>query len=243
VSRPVTEIVIGVSATKSSWSQDLRKYVRDHTQGIAVEVIMDPGRLLRPGDRRGFDVVLLDDLMRLFGAPELAAAQDSGAVVIGLFDEKSGMGREFLARLGANRLVPTSTPPSQLVEMIREVGPSPVIMARPPSLSRALSRSKPQRGWISAWTKVSGGAGLTETVVAVAEALSPGRRVLLIEAEEIGPILASRLRRSAESGLALALNRISRGQPAFPEALSLGLDDGSKRQCPEDRGSTIPFNW
>jgi hypothetical protein len=223
----MTDLVIGVSATKSSWSQDLRKYVRDHTQGIAVEVIMDPGRLLKPGDRRRFDVVLIDDVMRLFGAQELAAAQDNGAVIIGLFDERSGMGREFLARLGANRLVPSSTPPAQLVEMIQEVGPLRTTVARPKRLSGTLSRPNPRRGWISAWTKVSGGVGLTETVIATAETLSAHKRVLLIEAEEIGPIMAARLRRSAESGLAPALNRIGRGQTAFPEALSAGVDDGS----------------
>ena len=42
-----------------------------------------------------------------------------------------------------------------------------------------------------AWTKVSGGTGLTEATVAAAQYLAKRANVLLIEADEVGPVLAS----------------------------------------------------
>lgn len=45
-------------------------------------------------------------------------------------------------------------------------------------------------------------------------------RVLYIEADELGPSAATRLRRGPDCGLARALGRIAHGHPALPEGLS-----------------------
>jgi hypothetical protein len=51
--------------------------------------------------------------------------------------------------------------------------------------------------------------------------------VLLIEVDEVAPVLVSRLLRSAEMGLAWAVSRAAQGLPALPEALSGPRGDGT----------------
>ena len=74
----------------------------------------------------------------------------------------------------------------------------------------------------------SGGAGLTEAFVGAAEALvRRGQSVLVVEADEVHPVLANRLRRSAQSGLPWALSVPEQAKPVFPEGLSGPTATGS----------------
>jgi len=68
---------------------------------------------------------------------------------------------------------------------------------------------------------------LTEAVVAAAEHMSKRARYLLVEAEELSPILVSRLLRSPETGLPWAVSRAGQGLRALPEALSGPREDGT----------------
>ncbi len=45
----MVDLIIGLAATKATWSTAFRSYVRDHTQGITVEIIMDRFGLARSG--------------------------------------------------------------------------------------------------------------------------------------------------------------------------------------------------
>jgi len=221
---------IGLVATKAPWSAALRSYVRDHCQGVAVEVVMD-----RPGLARALskiDVLVLDDVMRTFSIGDVARAQDCGVRVIGLFDQSSGMGRSYLSGLGADQTVPASTPPSELLAFASQLKPRRALRQGAQSgpawqAHVAVGGTRRPGGLISAWTKVSGGAGLTEAVVAAAEHISKRSRVLVIEAEEVAPVLASRLTRSPEAGLPWALSRAGQGLRALPDGLSGARGDGT----------------
>ncbi|MGC8626234.1 MAG: hypothetical protein ACP5VR_01550 [Acidimicrobiales bacterium] len=227
----MTSLRLGISATKAPWSGALRSYVRDHTLGISVEVLMDRAGLQRSVPR--LDVVVIDDVMRLFSRSDIADARSKGAHVIGLYDLGSGMGREYLAELGADQLYPASTPAAELVEAVLSAGPRPApgpwareAERRP--LATAAPRQRQRRGQLWVWAKASGGAGLSEAVVAAAEVLALRQKVLLVEAEEVAPVLASRLVRSGESGLSWAMSRAAQGLRALPEALSGARGDGSE---------------
>ena len=74
---------------------------------------------------------------------------------------------------------------------------------------------------------MSGGTGLSEAVIAASEYLTKGARVLLVEAEEVAPVLVSRLVRSPEAGLPWAVSRAGQGLRALPEGLSGARDDGT----------------
>ncbi|MGH9104609.1 MAG: hypothetical protein ACRDZX_01990 [Acidimicrobiales bacterium] len=222
---------LGVAATKAPWSAALRSYVRDHGQGVEAEVVMDRAGLRRAVPR--IDVLVLDDVMRTFSVVDVARAHDGGVHVVGLFDPATGMGRQYLTALGADQVVPASASPAELMALISQLAPRRPgradppdwgLWARPTSASPAPKRG---RGHISTWTKVSGGPGLTEAVVAAAEHLARRGRVIVVEAEEAAPVMASRLLRSPELGLAWALARARQGARALPGALSGARGDGT----------------
>jgi hypothetical protein len=226
----MTGLTIGIGATKAPWSAALRSYLRDHSQGVAVEVIMDRPGLARAISR--IDVLVMDDIMRMFSITDIARAQDGGVHVVGLFDQGAGMGRQYLNGLGVDQVLPASLPSPELAVLLEQVKPR--LQARSSlheraswSTSSAANVARRTSGFLSAWTKASGGAGLTEAVVAAAEHLARRSRVLLIEADEVAPVLASRLLRSPDTGLAWAASRAGQGLSALPEGLSGPRGDGT----------------
>ncbi len=226
----MTDLVVGLAATKAPWSAAFRSYTRDHTQGIAVEVIMDRASLLRSAPR--LDVLLVDDVMRTLSPSDVASAQHFGVYVIGLYDLSAGMGREHVVDLGVDHVIPAGTAPAELVVLVsekRRLSPATtgaVLRASTP-VDEHRTRLKPRRGLVSAWTKVSGGSGLTEAMVAAGEHLAKRHRVLVIEAEEVAPVLASRLLRSTDNGLAWAVSRAGQGHTVLPQGLSGPREDGT----------------
>jgi hypothetical protein len=220
VTRPL-QIVIG--ATTAGWSAALRSYVRDHAQGVRVQVVMDRAGLSR--SLPGADVLVVDDIMRTFSSSDVFRAQRAGAFVIGVSDQGSA-GWRYLTELGVDKVVPASLAPAELLALASEAsetapaGEASAIGSEGRDGGPAAAERAGKPGVVSAWTKVSGGAGLSEAVVAAAEWLSKGLRVLLIEAEELSPVMLSRLSRSQEGGLPWALSRVAQGAPALPEAIS-----------------------
>jgi hypothetical protein len=226
----MTGLSVGLAATKAPWSAAFRSYVRDHGQGIAVQVIMDRIELERAAPK--LDVVVVDDLMRTFSILDIARAQDHGARVVGLFDQGAGMGRQYLDSLGVDQVLPANIAPADLAAHFLQLEPrhqatSAVLGGHRGPATAASGRPEAHRGRLNAWTKVSGGSGLTEAVVAAAEQMSRRARVLLIEAEELSPILVSRLVRSPETGLPWAVSRAGQGLRALPEGLSGARGDGT----------------
>jgi hypothetical protein len=63
--------------------------------------------------------LLVDDMMRLVSAADIAAAHDRQIHVIGLSDSAQGQGRAYLEELGVDQVIAVSTPPAEIAEMIR----------------------------------------------------------------------------------------------------------------------------
>lgn len=224
-------MLVGVSATRAPWSAALRNYVRDHAEGIEVETLLDPRHLRRAGRRR-LDVLVIDDMSRLFPASSVGSAIEEGTFVVGLFDQNGGVGRAYLDALGAQLVVPADTGADELVEIFRRIGPSALsepVTTRPHRVSAPpVGGRRPRRqGVMSVWYSATGGSGLTETMVGVAEMLSGHSRVLLIEAEPLSASMAARLSRSPVSGLSWVLGRVSHGHPALPDGLTGPREDGT----------------
>ncbi len=179
----------------------------------------------------GLDVLVVDDVMRTFSTAEIASVQHHGVHVIGLYDGGTGMGREHLVNLGVDQVLPALTPPAELVALMSECSPRTHRVPAPHQTgvpkTAEVNRARRRRGLVCVWTKVSGGSGLTEAIVAAAEHLARKARVLVIEADEVGPVLASRLVRSAETGLAWAVSRAGQGLKVLPEGLSGARGDGT----------------
>lgn len=95
-------ILVALTATKAPWSSNFREYCREHTTDISVEVIVNVRSLLYPAHRQ-YDVLLIDDMMRLVGVADVAAAHDRQIHVVGLTDPTQGLGRKFLEDFGSTR--------------------------------------------------------------------------------------------------------------------------------------------
>ena len=175
------------------------------------------------------DVLVVDDIMRTFSVYDISRAQSFGVHVIAVVDQSKGASREHVDSLGADQVLRSNLPPGELLAAVLESASDGRELNAP---RRALSgfawapRTDGQKlrrkdsGWVCAWTRASGGAGLTEAVIAAALELSKRYRVLLVEAEEVAPVLLSRLSRSPEGGLPWALSRAGQGLAALPEGLS-----------------------
>ncbi|HVA44631.1 MAG TPA: hypothetical protein VNF50_14205 [Acidimicrobiales bacterium] len=228
---------IGIAATPAPWSKSFRNYARDHAAGVEVETLLDPRQLRRPG-RDPFNILLVDDTARTFSSPAIAEAVADGIFVVGLFDQTSGMGRGYLERLGVQLILPAATVPEELIQTVVRLAPAPEA-GQPSSLGEprgeSLSPSMHGRqgdgdrgGAVSVWYSVTGGCGLTETVIGVAESLAAGSRVLVVEADPLAASMAARLSRSPAVGLSWALGRVSHGQSALPDGLAGARDDGAR---------------
>lgn len=223
-------LVVGVGATKAPWSGDLRSYLRDHTHGVTVHVVMDRPHLELLAD--SLDVLIVDDVMRLFNADDMDRLARAGAAVIGVREPMYGQGAEYLRALGAMTVFDAGSAVSELASLIDQcrpryksaaLGSSPANWdIDPPDRTVADGR----HATLTVWTKASGGAGLTETVIAAAEHLSKQWRVLLIELEDVAPVMASRLLRTPDNGLEWALLRAAHGRDVVPDALSGPRGDG-----------------
>lgn len=228
---------IGIAATPAPWSKNFRNYARDHAAGVEVETLLDPRQLRRPG-RSPFNVLLVDDTARTFTAAAIADAVGSGTFVVGLFDEATGMGKAFLERLGVQLILPAASEPDELIQALQRLTPVPYAPpSQPGDEDRAGARTttdpgRPRAGRsggrVSAWYAVTGGCGLTETVIGVAESLAARDRVLVVEAEPLSSSMAARLSRSPAVGLSWTLGRIAHGQPALPDGLAGARDDGAR---------------
>ncbi len=222
-------ILVALTATKAPWSTNFREYCREHTTDLSVEVIVSVRSLLHPA-HRAYDVLVIDDMMRLVGAADVAAAHDRQVHVLGLTDPTQGLGRRFLEDLRVDQIAPASLAPPELADLVRSVGPrnAHAEPARRPLALRPRLGTPRRQGSLTTFTPASGGAGLSETLVAVGEILASQRRdVLVVEANEVSPVLASRLRRAPSTGLPWALALAQHDRPVFPEGLTGGRDDGT----------------
>lgn len=212
-------MLVGLGATKAAWSAALRSFVRDHMTGITAETVLDGRQLARAGKRR-LDVVVVDDVSRIFAPGDIGRAVEGGTVVIGLYDTEVGLGRTYLEGLGVSRLLPASVPTAELAALIAEVGPVNAGFSPQPEAIRAVPRVIARRGSVTALTSVSGGAGVTEALVGLAECWAKRSRVLVVEANPLSASLAARLHRDPAYGLGWALGRVGQGRRALPEGLS-----------------------
>lgn len=225
------DLSVGVTATKASWSAELRAYLRDHTQGVTVDVIMDRQQLARSAAR--IDVLVVDDVMRLLNAGDIELAAGAGVRVVGVHDALDGLGHDYLAALGIDRVHDASAPVQELATWLLQMGRRNRLVLDmseraqyPDGGADERQHRNKQRAALSVWTKVTGGCGLSEAVVAAAHHMARTAQVLVIELDAVAPVLVSRLLRSPDTGLNWALSRTAQGRNVFPGALCGARDDG-----------------
>jgi hypothetical protein len=197
---------------------------------MTAETVLDRGQLRRPGGRP-LDVLIVDDVTRIFHPADIAEVEAAGTVVFGLFDTEAGMGRRYLEDLGVSRLLEASTPVADLAAQVAEIGPINALIAPEPiGETRDHPRRRRPGGMLSVWTSVSGGAGLSELVLAAAELSSQRGATLLVEANPISAVLAARLGRDHYYGLGWTLGRVGQGHRGLPKGLTPAWSDEARRK-------------
>ena len=227
-----TAMLVGVCATTAPWSKDLRGYVRDHRSGIDTEMVLSAGQLDR-GDRRRFDVLVVDDVSRLLGPADIDGLLAGGTEVIGLFHPgPHAGGRAALEGLGVrcDRVLPSSTRPSELASLIETIGPvnATAVNGPPVRATANLAVVRRRGGRLVVFSAVSGGTGLTEVVLAVGEALAARCSTLVIEASPLAASLAARTGGHPTRTLAWSLGRIALRHRALPDGLTPPAESHSR---------------
>jgi hypothetical protein len=212
---------VGLAATKAVWSTQLRSYIHDHVAGLTVDAVLDPGQLNQPGRPR-LDVLVIDDATRLLTGADIGAAVAAGTLVVGLFNPRHRSGRDTLERLGVSYVYSVETPTSDLAGAIAAIG----LLTPPPPPDAyydqpdRVPRPSHWRGALTVMSAATGGSGLTEAVIGVANQWAATQHILVIEANPMAATMAARLRRPTGFGLSWALGLAAQGQAIFPAALT-----------------------
>jgi MinD-like ATPase involved in chromosome partitioning or flagellar assembly len=149
--------------------------------------------------------------------------QDQGRRVLGVFDPDEPAGREHLAALGADAILPASTAMPDFVGALRDLG------VGASSLSRAvtgLALVDAGRGAVLSGSgvviAVAGppGAGATEVAIALAHSLaSRGDDTVLVDADDTRAAVTTRLALPTDPSLRTALDLVEHGNGGLAGAL------------------------
>jgi MinD-like ATPase involved in chromosome partitioning or flagellar assembly len=223
------DIAIGVS--HRAWAQELFRHVADHGGAVVrTRVLLEEDAL-----ESSYAVLVLDDTASVLGPRLVAELHRRDRRVIAVHAAGDHGARETLARLGVDAAVPDSATPEELVDVIVRLAPdSGVVEDTFAEIARELGHElptggepfreepapRPERGLITAVLAVSGGAGATETALALAVALRRrGERTVLVDADEVAPSLAQRVALPLVPNLRNAVDALERGVGSLQEAL------------------------
>jgi MinD-like ATPase involved in chromosome partitioning or flagellar assembly len=158
-----------------------------------------------------FDVLLIDDICSFLTPRLVARVKSSGREVVGVFDPAEfADGKERLLECGVSDVVEADAHPDEFLRVISRVAQhvvtttltdggagDPVIPEVPePRMQKILAVGGP-----------AGGTGSTEVAIAIACRLGEaGRRVVLIDADEVAPSIAQRLSLSIHPNLRTAID-------------------------------------
>ncbi|HZD74635.1 MAG TPA: hypothetical protein VE776_12270 [Actinomycetota bacterium] len=246
------DIAIGVS--HRAWAQELFRHVADHGGAVVrTRVLLEEDAL-----ESSYAVLVVDDTASVLSLRLIAELHRRGRRVIAVHAAGDRGARESLARLGVDAAVPDSATPEELVDVIAALAPDlgGGVDDTFAEIARELGRELPaggepfheapgprlERGLITTVLAVSGGAGATETALALAVALRQrGERAVLVDADEVAPSLAQRVALPLVPNLRNAIDALERGVGSLQEALVAlpGRDGGFDLLC----GLASPRDW
>ena len=221
---------VGLVASHRSWRTEFARYVQDHITGLRVRVLRDPRAI-----DDSIDVVIIDDSSTFLNRESLRQLSDAGVHVIGIYDpnEHQGQGQAHLNRLGIADVASAELMASQLVTLIQEVTKDleaetvpnePDALAPSPAIAAAVSSIKPtlptDRGTILA---VGGPATLAALEVGIglaAELAGRDAPTLLVDLDEVTPLVSARLSYRLEPTVLDAIERIYYGDGDLSRTLT-----------------------
>lgn len=181
---------IGIVATPRQWRSDLQAWITDHTVGVSIAVIREPGDI----SPTAFDVIVFDDVTQFVATDLVDRLKATGIAVVGVFDATGvdGMGRSQLERVGIDQLVGLPCAPADLLAAFEQAaeegkgerGPTEVVKER-------RAKVDDQVGSLCAVVGHWQGA-VVDVGAALASAFTAHGPTILVDVDDIDPGVASR---------------------------------------------------
>ncbi len=186
--------------TLRPWAQQLHFFVMDHGGAVVRGYAMS----LDEAVAEAVDVVIVDDVTSWMSALAMERLHERGIAVVGVYEELEGdPGKWWLLGLGADGVVPASSPPEAFAAEISRARDQ----RAEPAMPRNPSGEERSAGRLVVVASAGGGSGATEVAIAIAAAnRSREGGVLLIDTDDQSPGLAARLRLPLAPNVATALD-------------------------------------
>jgi MinD-like ATPase involved in chromosome partitioning or flagellar assembly len=189
----MTAASIAIAASGRDWALGLHRFVADHG-GARVRVrVMHPEQALD----EDYDVLVIDDITSFLSAHLVNQVQRRDRKVLGVFEEPAGEQR--LHALGVNAVMRADSTPDAFVHAIVDLASQPNVDQEFAELIADLHGQPGRRSGVGSGRVVAvagsgGGVGATEVAVGLsAELARQGRRVCLVDADDVAPAVAQRL--------------------------------------------------
>ena len=209
---------IGVVLAARPWPSRLHGFVSDHVPDIDLVVVRDQRAALEAE----VDVLVVDDTTPWLTSSFVAAADDAGIQIVGIYDRTdTGGGKARLAQLGLTHLMEAAMPPDDAVFLLERLRPTHRNL-RPPRENPAGQNHDGADGRIVAVGGPSG-SGAREVAVALAGAWgAAGTRTVLVDLNETTPGIARRLGLPLYPHVLTAAERLTADEP---EAVASAVAD------------------
>lgn len=204
---------LAIVVSPRDWAEDLHRWVADHGGALVRARIVGAHDALD----EGYDVLVVEDLTSFLTARLVGEVRRRGRRILGVYDPVEPWGRERLRELGVDDLVPSTTPPEEVVHVARTLtearsrvrqvaeieGIGPV-----PDRAGAERRRAP----LVAVGGPGGGCGRTEVAIGLATAFARrGCGATLVDADEVAPAVAQRLGLPLHPNLRTAIDVVEHG--------------------------------
>lgn len=207
----IREPAVMLTHSPRGWAQQLHLHLMDHG-GARVA-----GYVVSASDTQtsAYDVLIADDVASFLTPRLVGDVRRRGAGIVGVFDpaEADGAGKQRLAELGVDDVVPLDAGVEAMVETITRVAGPFVVDDRGVDRLRADLAADPARSAplpeLVAVVGASGGVGATEIAIGLAGRMRRRLdRVALVDADERGPAVGQRLRLPPEPNLSLVVDDV-----------------------------------
>lgn len=200
---------VGVVLAARPWPSRLHGFVSDHVPDIDLVVVRDQRAALEAE----VDVLVVDDTTPWLTPSFVAAADDAGIQIVGIYDRTdAGGGKARLVQLGLTHLMEAAMPPADAVFLLERLRPTHRNL-RAPRDNPTQRDDERADGRIVAVGGPSG-SGAREVSVALAAAWgATGTRTVLVDLNETTPGIARRLGLPLYPHVLTAAERLAANDP------------------------------
>lgn len=221
----MTAPLIAVAVSPRGWADRLHRFVADHGGARIRARVLDGRQALE----EPYSVLVVDDLASFLTPRLVADLHRRGSRVLGIFDPAEEQGQVRLRRAGADRVLPITTPPEELLEAVGDLArtvreppadpppPPPQDARQVPAAGAAQAHPARGAGRVVAVGGPPGGCGATEVAIALADAA--GEHAVVVDADAGAPAVAQRLQLALHPNLRTAVDAVQHWSGALPDTL------------------------